>query len=113
MKEAVSTRRDGLIAIYTPRTENTYRRFVAFHVVSFVATGMATQQHILGNIIRVALLYKESILHVACRMVGSEVEHRKDMLVIINLRTLVQGEAHTRKNIDNLVFHNGQRVART
>lgn len=49
---------------------------------------MAAEEHILGNIVRVGLLYKEGVLHIAGWVVGSKVEHRKYVLVVIYLRTL-------------------------
>ena len=44
---------------------------------------MAAEEHILGNIVRVGLLYKEGVLHIAGWVVGSKVEHRKYVLVVI------------------------------
>ena len=63
---------------------------------------MAAEEHILGNIVRVGLLYKEGVLHIAGRVVGSKVEHRKYVLVVIYLRTLEKGKAHASENVDNL-----------
>ena len=37
---------------------------------------MAAEEHILGNVVRVGLLNKEGVLHIAGRVVGSKVEHR-------------------------------------
>jgi hypothetical protein len=74
---------------------------------------MAAEEHILGNIVRVGLLYKEGVLHIAGWVVGSKVEHRKYVLVVIYLRTLEKGKAHASENVDNLILHYGEWMAGT
>ena len=74
---------------------------------------MAAENHVLGNVVRIGLLYKEGILHVAGWMVSSEVKHGKHVLVVIHLRTLEQGKAHAAEDVDNLVLDYCQWVACT
>ena len=113
VEEAVGTGTDGLVAIYTSWAEYTDRRLVGLHVVSLITGGVAAEEDVLGHIARVALLDEEGVLHIAGWMVGSEVEHRKHVLVIVYLRTMVQGESHAREYVDNLVLNNGQWVTST
>ncbi len=56
---------------------------------------------------------KEGILHIACRMIGSKVHFGEHMQIVFNLGTVGQNETHTRENVNNLVGHNGQRMACT
>ena len=44
-------------------------------------------------------------------MVGSKVQLREHVQIVINLRSLSQREAHALENVDNLVLHDGQRMA--
>ena len=113
MEEAVGTGADGLVAVYSSWAEHTDRWLVGFHIVSLVARSMAAENHILGNVVRIGLLYKEGILHVAGWMVGSEVKHGKHVLVIIYLWTLIEGESHAAEDVDDLILHHGQWVACT
>jgi phenylalanyl-tRNA synthetase alpha subunit len=46
-------------------------------------------------------------------VVGSKVEHRKYVLVVIYLRTLEKGKAHASENVDNLILHYGEWMAGT
>ena len=54
---------------------------------------------------------EEGVLHIAGRMVGSEVHLREDMIVVFHLRTVGKDESHTGEDIDNLVGDDGQRMA--
>ena len=113
MEEAVSTCTDSLIAIYTTRAKYTDRWLVGFHIVSLVARSVAAEEDVLGDIVRVALLDEEGILHVTSWVIGCKVEHGEHVLVVIYLRTMIQGEAHAREDVDNLVLDNCQRMAST
>ena len=113
VEEAVGTGADGLVAVYSSWAEHTDRWLVGFHIVSLVVGSMATENYILGNVVRIGLLYKEGILHVAGWMVGSEVKHGKHVLVVIYLRTLEQSKAHAAEDVDNLVLDYSQWVACT
>ena len=54
---------------------------------------------------------KKRVLHVAGRMVGGKVHLGEHMEVVFHLRTVGQHKAHARENVDNLILHDGQRVA--
>ena len=82
MEETVSAGADSLVTVNAARAEHTDRWLMSFHIVSLVVRSMAAEEHILGNIVRVGLLYKEGVLHIAGWMVGSKVEHRKYVLEI-------------------------------
>ena len=86
---------------------------MGLHIVGLVARGVAAQQDVLGHVGGIAPVDEESVLHVACGMVGGKVEHREDVLVIVDLGTAIEREAHTGEYVDNLVFHQRQRMART
>ena len=113
MEETVSAGADSLVTVNATWAEHTDRWLMGFHIVSLVARSMAAEEHILGNIVRVGLLYKEGVLHIAGRVVGSKVEHRKYVLVVIYLRTLEKGKAHASENVDNLILHYGEWMAGT
>ncbi len=113
MEEAVGTGADSLVAIYATWAKHTDRWLVSFHIMSLVARGMAAQEHILGYVIRVALLDEEGVLHIAGWVIGRKVEHGEHVLVVINLRTLIEGEAHTSEDVDDLILYNGERMACT
>ena len=52
-------------------------------------------------------------MHVACRMVGRKVEHGEHMLVVIDLRSLEEREAHALEDVDDLVSDKRQRMTRS
>ena len=113
MEETVSAGADSLVTVNAAWAEHTDRWLMSFHIVSLVARSMAAEKHILGNVVAVGLLYKEGVLHVAGWVVGSKVEHRKYVLVVIYLRTLEKGKAHASENVDNLILHYGEWMAGT
>ena len=113
MEEAVSAGADSLVTVNAAWAEHTDRWLMSFHIVGLVVRSMAAEEHILGNVVAIGLLYKEGILHIAGWVVGSKVEHRKYVLVVIYLRTLEKGKAHASENVDNLILHYGEWVAGT
>ena len=44
-------------------------------------------------------------------MIGSKVEHGEHVLVVVDLRTIVEREAHTLEDVDDLVTDKCQRMA--
>ena len=108
MEETVCTCADGLVTIYTTRAKYTDRWLVGLHIVSLITRRMTAQENVLGHIVRVALLNEESILHIAGWMISGKVEHGENMLVIVNLWTMIEGKAHARENVDNLILDNCQ-----
>ena len=81
---------------------------MSLHVMCLIVGGMTAQEHILGYVIIVALLDEEGILHVTGWMIGCKVEHSEHVLVVVNLRTLIEGESHTAEDVDNLVLYDSQ-----
>ena len=57
-------------------------------------------------------LYEEGVLHVPGRMVVSEVHRRIHVPVVLDFRSFGQCEAKARKDIYNLILHDGERMAR-
>ena len=57
------------------------------------------------------LANEEGVLHVAGRMVGSEVHLGEDMEIVFHLGTVGQYEAHATEDVDDLVGDDGQRMA--
>lgn len=88
MEETMSAGADSLVTVNAAWAEHTDRWLMSFHIVSLVARSMAAEEYILGDVVAVGLLYKEGVLHIAGWVVGSKVEHRKYVLVVIYLRTL-------------------------
>ena len=113
VEEAVGTGADSLVAVYAARAENADRWLMSLHVMCLIVGGMTAQEHILGYVIIVALLDEEGILHVTGWMIGCKVEHSEHVLVVVNLRTLIEGESHTAEDVDDLVLYNSQRMACT
>ena len=111
MEEAVGAGRDSLITINAARADDADGRLVRLHVVGLIAGGVGAEQHVLGDVVGV-LRDEEGVLHIAGRVVGGEVEHREHVLVVVNLWTMEKSEAHALEDFDNLVLHDGQRMAR-
>ena len=110
MEEAMGACRNCLITEHTSGANDTYWWLLLLHNSALVVAGVRTQNDVLCHIVGVGL-YEEGVLHVACGMVCSKVELCKHMQVIVNLRTFSQRESHTLEDVDNLVAHDGQRVA--
>ena len=108
MEEAVCTSRNSLVTIYTSWAKHANWRFVCRHIMCLIIRSMATKEHVLRNVHRIATLNEEGILHITCWMVSSKVQHRKDVLIVINLWTLIECEPHTSKDINNLVLYKRQ-----
>jgi len=107
MEEAVGACRDGLVAVDTSRAEHADRRLVSFHIMRLIAGGMRAQHHVLGHVALV-LRDKEGILHVACGMVSGKIQHGEHVLVVVDLGTVVEREAHALEDVDDLILDNGQ-----
>ena len=73
---------------------------------------MRAQQDVLGYIVGM-LADEEGVLHVASRMVGSEVHLGEHMEIVFHFRTVSEDKAHTREDIDDLVGDDGERMACT
>ena len=56
-------------------------------------------------------LDEEGVLHVAGGVVFGEVHRREHVPVVLHLGTIGQGEAHAGEDVDDLVLHDGERVA--
>ena len=113
MEEAVGACRDGLVAVDAARTEHADRRLVGRHIMCLVVGSMAAEKHVLRHVHRIAALDEEGVLHIARRMVGGEVQHGEHVLVVVNLRTLIEREAHPCEDVDDFVLDKCQRMPRT
>ena len=107
MEETMCTGRDCFVAIDAAGADDTNRRLCAFHDASLHTAGVRTKDDVGMR------LHKERVLHVSCRMVICKVHGTIDVPVILHFGTLGEREAQTREDIDNLVLHDGERVART
>ena len=56
---------------------------------------------------------KECILHVASRMIGSEIQRLEYMPVVFNFGAFGNSEARTAEDVDDLLAYKRQRVACT
>ena len=56
---------------------------------------------------------EECILHVACRMVFSEVHRREYMPVVFHFRTVGDGKSHAAEYIYDFILYNAQRMTCT
>ena len=106
MEEAVGTRRDGFVAVHTAGAYYADGRFGVLHHTALDRGGVGAQKHI-G-----ITLYEEGVLHVACRMVGCEIQRGEHVPVVFNLRTFCHGESEAGEYGDNLVAHNGEGMTR-
>ena len=113
MEETVCTRGDSLITIDAPRTENTDRRFLAGHDARLYRRGVRTKEDIRRFLHTDLFLDKESILHVARRVLRCKIEHAIDMLVILHLRSLCYSKTDAGEDIDDLLANKGEGMART
>ena len=107
MEETVCAIADSFVTVYTSRTDDADRRFGSFHHTGLYRRSMCTQYYV-----RVSF-DKESILHIACRMVFGKVQCREHVPVIFNFRTFGNTESQTGKDINDFVLYNGERVACT
>ena len=119
MEEAVGTGRDGLVAVDATGADDAdgsgqlaVSVVHLLHHTSLNAGSMAAQQDVLGDVVGM-LRDEERVLHVAGGVVGGEVHLREHVEVVLHLGTVGQHEAHAREDVDNLVRHDGQRVACT
>ena len=112
MEKAVCTGRDSLVAIHSPGTNHADRRLLPFHDSALVVRRMRTQNYVFRHLIGVGLDEK-GVLHVACGMVGGEVQFGKYVQVVVDLGPFGQRKAHALENIDDLIAHDCQRMARS
>ena len=99
MENAVRAGRNGLIAEYASRANHADRQLVLFHCTNLHAGRMGTQQ----QRVQVAVGHKESILHIARRVVRREVQSLEHMVIILNLRALCYVIAKLAEYINNLL----------
>ena len=112
MEEAVGTGRNSFVSIDPSRADYADGRLVCLHVVSLIIGGVRAKDDVLGHVVG-ACLNEESVLHVACGMVGGKVQHGEHVQVVVYLRSFGQREAHTLEDVDNLVLRDAQRMACT
>ena len=107
MEEAVCAGRDGLVAVNTTGTNHTDRRLHSLHHAALHGRGVGAQEHIglTGH--------EEGVLHVASRMVVGKVHRTENVPIVLHLGTIGKREAEAREDVNNLVAHEGQGVART
>ena len=105
VEEAVRARRDGLVAIHTPRANHANRGRRVFHHAALHARSVRAQDHIGMR------FHEESVLHVACRMIFGKVHCAKHMPVVFDLRTVGERKAHASEDVDDLLLHERERVA--
>ena len=87
MEETVCAIGDRFITIYTSRTDNTDRRLLILHDTCLYGRSVCTKQYV-----RI-MLDKESILHVAGRVVFCKVQRREYMPVVFDFRSFSNAES--------------------
>ena len=107
VEDAVRAVRNGLVAEHTARADDADGRFLTLHRADLDRRGVRAQQDV-G-----VLLDEERVLHVARGVFGREVQGREDVPVVFDLGSVGHGVAQPRKDLDDLVFHQRDRVART
>ena len=110
MEETVGTGSDGLVAVDASRADDADGRLLGLHHTGLHTRCVGAQNHVLGHVVGM-LRYEECVLHVAGRMVGSKVHLGEHVQVVFHLRAVGQYEAHAREDVDDLVLHDGQRMA--
>ena len=94
VEEAVGAGGNGLVAVNATRADDANGRLVALHCAYLNRAGVAAQHDVAGHVLLV-LLDEESVLHVACGMVGSKVQCTEHMPVVLNFGTIGDGKAQT------------------
>lgn len=97
MEEAVGARRDSLVAVYASGTDDANWRLLRRHHACLHRRCVRAEQHVRRT------LDEECVLHVARRMVGSEVQSREHVPVVLHFRTVGNRESETREDRDNLI----------
>ena len=111
MEEGVCTVADSFVTIYASWTKYTDRRLCRLHYTALYAGCMCTQNDIVRHF--GIVINKESVLHIACRMVFRKVHGREYMPVVFDFRSVCDVETHSGKNIDDFVLHDCERMACT
>ena len=106
MEYAVRTGRDGLIAEYTSRADDADRERQLLHCTHLNRRGVGTEQNRI-----VAGSYKESVLHIAGRVLRWEVKCLENVIVILDLRPFCDIVAELAENLDDFLPDDGNRVA--
>lgn len=105
MEEAVGARRDSLVAVYASGTDDADWRLLRRHHACLHRRCVRAEQHVRRT------LDEECVLHVARRMVGSEVQSREHVPVVLHFRTVGNRESETREDRDNLIADKRDRMA--
>ena len=106
MEDAVGAVGDRLVAEDAARTDHADRRPLALHRAHLDRRGVRAQQDV-G-----VLLDEERVLHVACGVLGREVERREDVPVVLDFGSVGHGVAQAREDLDDFVPDECDRVAR-
>ena len=106
MEDAVRPIGDRLVAEHASGTDHADGRSLVLHRAHLNRRGVGPQQHV-G-----ILSDEEGVLHVARRMLGREIERREDVPVVLDLWPLGHGIAQPREDLDDLVLHQRNGVAR-
>ena len=107
MEYAVCAVRYGLVAEYASRADDADRGFAALHGAHLYRRGVCTEQYV-G-----VLLDEERILHIACGVLGREVQGREYVPVVLDFGAFGDGIAQTREDLDDLVSHERYGVSRS
>lgn len=110
MENAMGASRDGLVAEDPTRGDDADGGLVVLHDTDLDGRGMGAQS---DGLFAILFLDEESILHIACGVVGREVEGREEVPVIFDFDRFGDGEADAGENLDNLIHHDGEDVAAT
>ena len=107
MENAVRASRHSLVAEHTSGNEHTDRRLLFFHYPNLTARSVGAEKNVGVG------FDKECILHIACGVLGREVESGKIVIIVFNFLTFGNGKSKASKNFDNLVLNHCDWVVRT
>ena len=106
VEKAVRPRRNGFVSVNPAGRNGADGRLVVFHIAHLYRGGVRAQQHVgIG-------LDKKRVLHIARRVIFGQVECGKVVPIVLNFWAFGNVEANAQKDIDDLIFYDGNRMAR-
>ena len=114
MEKGMGAIADGFVSEHASGTDDSDRRLLLLHDTALNRTGVRTEDDVvLYFFVVLVVLDEECVLHVSCRVVGCEVQSRKDMPVVFYFRAFGNAESKSCEDVDDFVTHNRQRMACT
>lgn len=102
MEKDVGAATDRFVAVDCARGDDADGRFVLFHHAELGVRRMGAKEHVFGDV--------KGVLHIAGRVVRREVQSFIVVVVAIDVRTVLNGEAHPCEDLDDLAHHLMERM---